>query len=223
MRKPFAAALLAALPFAAVLLAAACSDGDDVAPAYIQELADVATGADGLPQRLERDNGETCAVLSAGGVKALRADTLYRAAVAYTRGDGGVSVASVSTFLAPAPRVYPAEVLVLDKPVEKVAACWSSGKYLNFKLSLLTENSVLHAFAFHEAGLRQNADGTRTLRLRLLHQQSGDAAYYTRTAYVSLPLSQLSGRLRRGTDSVYVTVSTSAGSSAYTRLYAAAE
>ncbi len=211
-----AAALFA---LAAALLPAACADDDAAAPAYIQELADVATGTDGMPLRLERDNGETLAVLSRNGVNAMKADTTYRAAVAYTRQDGGVALASVSTFLAPLPKTYPAETLLLDAPVEKVAACWATGKYLNFKLSLLTSNDVTHAFAFHEEELHANADGTRTLRLRLLHQQSGNAAYYTRTAYISLPLAALTSRLRQGTDTVSVSVTTPSGRTAYPRLF----
>ncbi len=211
-----AAALFA---LAAALFSTACTDDDTAAPAYIQELADVATGTDGMPLRLERDNGETCAVLSCSGVQAMAADTTYRAAVAYTRQNGGVALASLTTFLAPQPKAFPAETLVLDAPVEKVAACWTTGKYLNLKLSLLTANDVTHAFAFHEEQLRTNADGTRTLRLRLLHLQSGDAAYYTRTAYISLPLATLTSRLRQGTDSVSVSVTTPSGRTAYPRLF----
>lgn len=184
---------------------AACNE-EEPPEAYRQDFSELRTDADGFVQALKPDGDTWKPVLNSIGN--LTPDSLYRVTAMYIQRPKGVELYNLSPVLSPFPRPYAPEVMKTD-PLS-VNAVWSSGRYINLRLMLRTGGGT-HYFGFNEEGIDTLPNGFRKLRLTLLHNQNGDATYYSREALLSCPIYDYVGTLRSGTDSVCITLHTFEG------------
>lgn len=143
-------------------------------------------------------------------------DTIYRCMLYYNKVEksSGQSVAEIiSIGQVPCPVVKMLSEFdqkFKTDPV-KFESIWlsKSRKYLNLYLQLKTgvtdDTTAIQQLAFITDTIVSNADGTRTHRLMLHHDQNRVPEYYSTKAYVSIPASQLNG------DSVRLTINTYSG------------
>lgn len=198
--------------FVLALAVVSCSKDDEPLPSYQFSLADVATTHDGTAQSVTFDDGVSYPLAST--MRGLKADTTYRVQIAYLLdANNTVHLGSLSQLLAPKVETYPAEKVVED-PLN-VLTCWQTKRYINFRLSVKGTATGKQMFGFHRAECRQNADGSRTLEVKLLHSQNEDPLYYSRELYLSLPLQDLPDNLTSQKDSVCVHVETFGGKQSY--------
>ena len=189
-----------------------CSDDEEKLPSYQFSLADVVTNNEGTAQSVTFDDGRSYRLTAA--LHGLQKDTIYRVQRAYLLdGNNRVQLGSVSQMLAPPVMTYPAEKVVED-PIN-VLTSWQTSRYINFRLSVKGTATGKQMFGFHRAECRQNADGSRTLVVKLLHSQGGDPLYYSRESYLSLPLLNLPDELTQHKDSICVMVETFGGKQSY--------
>ena len=83
-------------------------------------------------------------------------------------------------------------------------------RYLNGSVYLMVGNIDAddlprQVIGAHSDTLMQNADGTRTLHLRLYHDQAGMPEYYSQRTYMSIPLEDVDA------DSVSLSINTYSG------------
>ncbi len=206
---PLFLALLAGLPFAA------CKDDDEPLPSYVLSLAEITADASGTATSVTFDDGSSYAL--AQSIGGLKADSTYRIQAMYLVQGTTAVLSQYAQVLAPPLAIYPEEKVKRD-PVELISV-WCGGNYINLRLNIKGTALGLHYFGFNQTDIVQHADGTRTLQAELLHDQNGDSLYYSRNAYLSLPLRPLSGQLRSGTDSVSLSIPTFKGCETYTFLY----
>ncbi|MGM9688413.1 MAG: hypothetical protein ACI3YD_05120 [Alloprevotella sp.] len=200
------AALLAALG-----VMAACSDDPTPLPDYQQTLADLPTDPSGCTDRLILDNGSSLSLTQT--VNGLKADTLYRVLAMMAQEGSTARLRSCSQLLAPPVVEYRDSKLTTD--AVSVVACWQTMRYINLQLSFMGTAQGTHLFGFHRRELVENADGSRTLHVLLLHDKHNDPAHYSRQTFLSLPLLPLQETLRSGTDSLHLTVGTPDGERTY--------
>lgn len=198
-RHAAVAAIAAALPWIPV----GCNGDDESLPAYCQELAEMATDADGFATTLATDGGDTLAIANRPG--GLSRDSLYRVAALYTRQGNGITLHGLTAILSPVARTYPESAVKTD-PVQ-LDAVWRGGRYLNLRLTLQTGGDA-HRMAFIDCGIEQADNGTRTCHIELLHDQNGNPLHFPRETIVSCPLYPYADRLRAGRDSVCIRVQT---------------
>ena len=197
----------------AMSVVTSCSDDDDKLPSYQFSLADVVTNSEGTAQSVTFDDGKSYRLASA--LHGLRKDTIYRMQIAYLLDNYNlVQLGSLSQMLAPSLETYPADKVVED-PIN-VLTYWQTKRYINFRLSVKGTATGKQMFGFHRAECRQNADGSRTLVVKLLHSQNGDPLYYSRELYLSLPLRDLSDELTPDKDSICVMIETFGGKQIHT-------
>lgn len=93
----------------------------------------------------------------------------------------------------------------------KFESIWmsKSGKYLNMSLQLMTgltdDTTAVQKLAFVSDTLMVHSDHSRTLFLRLYHDQGGVPEYYSTQAYVSIPTNTIDA------DSVRISINTYKG------------
>lgn len=93
----------------------------------------------------------------------------------------------------------------------KFESIWmsKSGKYLNMSLQLMTgltdDTTAVQKLAFVSDTLMAYSDHSRTLFLRLYHDQGGVPEYYSTQAYVSIPTKSIDA------DSVRISINTYKG------------
>lgn len=201
---------LAAL-LAALCVMAACSDDPTPLPDYQQTLADLPTDPTGCAGRLILDDGSSLSLTQT--VNGLRADTLYRVLALMAQEGTTAQLRSCSQLLAPPVVEYRDSKLTTD--AVSVVACWQTVRYINLQLSFTGTAQGTHLFGFHRRGLVENADGSQTLHVLLLHNRNSDPAHYTRQTFLSLPLLPLQDELRSGTDSLHLTIDTPDGERIY--------
>lgn len=197
--------LIRVLPL--MLLLCACGKDEAPLPPYVQELADLQTDATGRVEALVTDAGEPLTL--ANMVSGLRPDTTYRVVAAYVRNGTAAQLTSYAPILAPRVARYADHDIHTD-PLT-VTACWRGANYINLRLALRASVQGVHYLGFHETDYLRHADGSRTMCVRLLHNQNGDPLYYTRETYISLPLEPLHSLLQAGRDSLRLTVTTFTG------------
>ena len=190
-----------------LLLPIGCKDDEEIAPAYREDLLDVQTDGSGRTIALLRDDGQRFSITS-GFKTGLPADTVLRVMAAYEASGASAVVTAMQQVLVPRIQTYAAEKIVCA-PVA-VTACWQGGNYVNFKLSYLTGGGT-HAFGFHREELRENADGTHTLVVQMLHARGGDPEYYTAEAYLCCPLLPTPEEPFENCDSVRIKIPTNTG------------
>ena len=93
----------------------------------------------------------------------------------------------------------------------RIESMWvgKSKKYANLSLYLMTgttdSDSLKQVLGCRRDALVTNADGTRTLRLTLYHNQGGVPEYYSQRVYLSIPIQGMK------VDSIWFTVNTYEG------------
>ena len=189
-------------------LAAACGNDDgDYLPPYRPELCEVQTDAAGIVAYVRFDDGTDhfpVNVYSCG----LR-DTLFRAYAVFEPTADGVRLSRVSPVLAITP-VAAGSVTLRTDPL-LCRAAWRGGRYLNLLLTLQSgSNAARHVLGVVDEGITAAPSGTRTLHLRLYHDQNGDTRHYSRDTYLSCRLDAYAGRLATG-DSIALQVAEADG------------
>lgn len=127
------------------------------------------------------------------------ADSLYRCMLYYnkveTDGQQRADVLNMTFVPCPSPKLASAMEVITD-PV-KFESLWRSknGRYVNMGLQLLTgttdDTTAIHQLAVVADTLIQHPDSTRSLHLRLHHNQNGMPEYYSTKVYLSLPADRL--------------------------------
>lgn len=182
--------------------------------AYRQDFAELRTDANGFTQDLKPDGDTWLAVLNKVG--GLTADSLYRVTATYIQRPRGVELYNLSQVLSPFPRTYSPNAIKTD-PVH-LNAIWSSGRYINLRLTLRTGGGT-HYFGFCDEGIEELTDGCRKLRLTLLHNQNNDPTYYSRETFLSCPVYHYAGTLRHDVDSICLVLHTFEGKREHTFAY----
>ncbi len=210
-------------PLLTVLLALlSCSDDNSPAPSVTFDFVEAVTGSDGCVFRIVTDRNETYSTdrLIEAGVK----DTTYRCIASYSVSSDAAATSNSNIAATsngnPTATVYNIEHIysALPAPPEKftsqptdpvkLQSWWQGGKYVNAIVGILTTGQGNHGFAFCEDSPTQNADGTVTANVRLLHQRPLiDPESYTETVYLSIPIE----KYRTDCDSVAFTLNTYEG------------
>ena len=140
-----------------------------------------------------------------------KADTTYRCILYYNKVKTEAEVVSIAQVPCPAiVPLYEFEDEVRTDPVS-FESMWlsKSGKYLNLSFLLKTgvseDTTAVQHLAFVADTLLVNPDNTRTLYLRLHHDQGDVPEYYSTQAYASLLTDKMPA------DSVRLTVNTYTG------------
>lgn len=140
-----------------------------------------------------------------------KADTTYRCILYYNKVKTEAEVVSIAQVPCPAiVPLYEFEDEVRTDPVS-FESMWlsKSGKYLNLSFLLKTgvseDTTAVQHLAFVADTLLMNPDNTRTLYLRLHHDQGDVPEYYSTQAYASLLTDKMPA------DSVRLTVNTYTG------------
>ncbi len=197
---------LSALLLTACFLTA-CSNEDDSYPSVVTELVEIRTGSDSVATALLTDDGH-CYDISPQGIRATSPDTIYRCLCMYlpeTDGsEGTATVYQLQTVFSALPRPRENFQSLPADPV-KIVSSWTSARYLNLRISILTDGQGTHELAFCEDSITTSASGRSTVHLTLLHlRPEGDAEAYTESSSVSLPIYYYEG----SADSVLLTVPT---------------
>ena len=141
------------------------------------------------------------------------ADTTYRCMLYYNKvqdQSGQFLADAISIGQVPCPRIVPLpefEKELKTDPV-KFESMWLSrtGKYLNMSLQVMSghtdDTTAVHQLSFVSDTLMTHADHSRTLHVRLHHDQHQVPAYYSVQAYVSLLVDSIQA------DSIHFTVNT---------------
>lgn len=209
MHRLFRHLLLLGFP----LLLGACGDDAEPLPSYVQGLCELITDASGQAVTLVPDGDEPLRLENGG--TGLVPDSIYRIQALYLKdaASATATLRSKSNVLAPRPIELAADEVMKTDAVS-VVALWLGGRYINLRAGVKSGGGT-HVFAFVKELLRTNADGSRTLALRLYHDANGDAAYYTREAILSCPLFGYKD-LETGRDSVQISVNTPTGTEQFT-------
>lgn len=210
--------------FAVVMVLAACENeayesGDGGLSAMRADFVEMRTDGNSNITSIETDDGEELWLTQAISTAwAERPDTVYRALMYYNKaadGEGAPKAEPLAVSQVLVPQVTPIGQLVGDMKTDPVAlvSAWKSpnGRYVNLELSLKT-GAADGGTGSHTIGLvcddvDENADGTRTIRLRLYHDQGGVPEYYSVGTYVSIAASRLPQQLKPG-DEVSVSINT---------------
>lgn len=184
----------------------ACEEDAEALSAFRQDFAELYTNAKGQGERLYCDNGASMMVLNKPG--GLTRDSIYRVCAMYTEEPHGVTLYNLAYVLSPCPRRFSQQAIKRDPLAVK--AIWRSSRYVNLLLALQTSGGS-HRFAFVDNGVESRPQGHKLAKVELYHDQNGNAAYYTREAYVSCPVWPYEGILQAGSDSIEFTVNTFEG------------
>lgn len=200
-------------------------DSGDGANSYLTaELSLVGTSSDCSIGIATLDDGSTIRFSNPFTTDwAQKPDTVYRALIYYDRTTNDVASAPVKARAAtsvPVLNSVPAsKVPDMHTDALGVESVWlaANGRYANLSLLLkagkTSGDDVVQTLGLVSDGTTTNADGTRTLRLTLYHDQGRVPEYYTVQRYVSID-----SRLFEGVDCVELTVNTYGGVKKYNLL-----
>lgn len=195
----------------AMVLFGACTSDDAPLENYVFSLAELTTNSQGLATSIALDNGETLPLSST--ISGLKADTLYRIQALYVVQSTQVILKDYAHVLAPEVKKHSDQNHPFD-PLN-VTTYWKSAHYINLRLGVRGTTSGKHYFGFHQTNYVFNPDGSRTMKVHLVHNQNNDPLYYTRDTYISLPLRPLIGLLQERRDSLALSVTTFEGERTY--------
>lgn len=189
-----------AFVFAGICCLGACK-GDDgyVYPEVQTEFVCLQTDETGTGVKLLTDKGETYSIQSRDGLGNLTPDTIYRTVSVFELLPDGKEVQLYSCKGIVSPNPLRAEAFksgVKTDPVN-IQSIWMSGNYLNMVL-LVPVKEEKHGFHFVDEGIWTADDGTKTLNLRLYHDNNDDYAAFTNRVYLSVPLHGYKDRLIAG-------------------------
>ncbi len=211
MNKPKLSATVALVAFLFALVS--CSDEEKAVAPYVEDLACIVTNANGHAVSFISDDGKTYAL--SNSVTGLRPDSTYRVLALFTRDtlNHTVWLTDYARILAPEPVAYKPQATVYD--AVGVTSVWKGGGYVNLRLALKATYSGTHYFGFNLLDTTTSASGVRTAHVKVIHSQNNDPLYYTREAYLSMPLAKLSQNFTAGTDSICLAVKTFNGEKEY--------
>jgi hypothetical protein len=196
----------------ALLLAAltACGGDDDyVYPNVVTNFVDLHTSSQGVAESLTTDEGHTWLIQPREGLGGLTPDSTYRMVTMYEPlddKDNYVQLYTVQKVIAPYPRWYGDFKDIATDPVE-LTAIWRRGNYLNLTVKAQVKDQA-HSYHFvHQGILTDGQDGHRTLQLLLYHNRNNDTEAFSRTVYLSVPLSVYADSLQTG-DSIRFSLNT---------------
>jgi hypothetical protein len=107
--------------------------------------------------------------------------------------DNTVRIYAMSAVLSPAPVPLSDKAFngVLKSDPMEMTSIWAGYKYINMLLSLKADGTAAHLLHFIEESAGEvDADGERSVNILLYHDSNDSGDYYTKRAYVSLPLEQ---------------------------------
>lgn len=204
------------MAMAAVVLTA-CDDHDSWADDYITDFADLITDAEGRLSTMNLDNGEHFTIISTrqdpiavleNERSSLTPDSTYRCVCIYTRSDTEAEIANFAPAFAPAPMADSVLLSIthnLKTDPCRIQGIWRGGNYVNARM-LVQGQTLSHTAAFVDRGITQKEDGSRILHILLYHDQNGDTEAFTRTIYLSMPLTAYRNVLTHNQDSIYFSV-----------------
>lgn len=173
------------------------------------ELVEAHANSDKLIDWCVTDEGERLLLtqpLKMNGVQT--ADTIYRALLYYNKVEQGADVVSAGIITTLAPH----RIKDMKTDPVRFESLWMGQNhcYLNGSIYLMIGNIAAEdlprqVIGAHTDTLMQNADGTRTLHLRLYHDQAGMPEYYSQRTYMSIPLEGVEA------DSVSLSINTYSG------------
>lgn len=196
--------------YVAVFLTA-CSSEDKPLDNYVFSLAELSTNSHGVATSITLDTGETR--LLSTPLIGLTSDTTYRIQALYVAQGEGIVLKDYSFVLSPQVKTYSEYSHPYD-PLN-VTTCWKTANYINFRLAVKSTALGKHYFGFHQTDLVCNSDGSRTMRVHLVHSQNNAPLYYTRDIYLSLPLRSVTSVLQEKQDSLSLSVTTFDGERTY--------
>lgn len=172
----------------ALLLCGCTEDDEQRLPSYITELVEANANGKKIISSITLDDGTSYQL--ANTVACSVADTIYRCLCMFeVTDDAKAKIYSISKVFSPHAVVDSLLETRQTDPV-KLVSSWTTAKYLNARIGILTTSVGSHAFAFSEDSIREDADGTRHAFFTFHHRRpEGDAESYTSTMYLSLPLS----------------------------------
>lgn len=176
--------LLILLPILALLCC--CEGGDNYRyPSVLTDYACLVTDADGLPEELVLDNGDSYLVALAGEQSGRHyiPDTTYRVISMYEPEDDGVArIYSVSPIFSPVPTpLRLGETLRQDSVY--LQSCWLSGGYLNMVIEVKALNGQHHV-----GFVDTTPQGMPGKEFTLYHDACGDIESYRQKLHASIPL-----------------------------------
>lgn len=198
---------------AIVGIATSCSNDEEPLEAYQFSLAELSANAQGAAVSMELDNGKILTLRAP--LNRLKADSIYRIQALYVVGtDGKTTIKDMASVLTPKVMKFSEEKRTYD--ALGVTTCWQGKHYINLRLAVKGSATGVHYFGFNQTDFVTNANGSKTMKVHLVHSQNNDPLYYTRDTYLSLPLRPLADLLQNGRDSLSLSVSTFEGEKNYT-------
>ena len=195
----------AMLLISSIWLLSACDQSNDTwTDAYQMEFVDILTDSRGLPAYAVTDQGDTLRIQNQFE-KAAKADTVFRYVAVIVRQGDACRISSASKAFSPQPHKKNKDFAT--DPVH-LQSIWRGSNYINGIIQM-PGKELVHTMGFIDEGITTNAQGIRILHLRLLHDNEGDVAAFSRTAYISCPLHQYADTLIHRTDSIYFSVNES--------------
>lgn len=185
----------------------ACSDEETPLPPYQENLGDMLTNSSGRAVQMVFDNGSRRNISNT--IAKLKPDTIIRVRALYTESGENVWLAQCAEVLTPHAKHYRPSAIHTD-PVE-IVAVWKGMDYINLKLNTKGDNTTTQFFGFHSNGITTGSDGNRLMKILLIHDRNKAPLYFTHETVLSLPLRPLDTTLRKGTDSISLTIHTENG------------
>jgi hypothetical protein len=177
-----------------LLLMSACKDDDYHYPSVQLEFVTVEAGADGKVETLIPDSGDPLPVSNDRSNSSITANSRRRALSQYVVVGSGVTatadIYSLQSPIVPVPKPADDPAFkngIKHDPVD-VTSIWMGRNYLNIRLEVKVNTGKGHVFGIVEDRSKLDSDGIVTLLL--YYDNGGDAEYYNRDAYLSVPLSQ---------------------------------
>lgn len=183
------------LPSLLAALVAACADDGYHYPDIRQDFLTARTDDGGYVRTVQTDDGATYDVQNSVSASDQAADTTLRIVAQYavqSETDAPAAVLLYSATVAVSPLPLPASAFgdgVKADPAS-VLSIWMGLDYLNLVLEVKGTDAS-HAFHFVEDSVAWNPSAARReVHLSLYHDAKDDPPYYTRRAYLSVPLRQ---------------------------------
>ena len=182
-----------------LLLVVACGDDEYYYPSVKLEFVTVKSGSDGKLQTLLPDNGDEMLVSKDRTNSTISPNNSKRVLANYEvlshNGVASATIYSLQSLITMTPKFKGEEgygELTKTDPVD-VVSIWMGRDYLNIILSLNAKGGVQHVFDLLGEVQEESENGEKVVVLSLYHDAQGDAQYYNRRAYISVPLTKLVG------------------------------
>lgn len=194
-----------------VLTAVGCKDDEYVYPNVLTEFVEIKTNSSGRLSYIDTDTGKSYSINERSGINGFTPDSIYRALSIFEplsdeNRDLCATLYSCQFVISvvPTPEEEFKDGIKTD-PLD-IDRIWRSGKYINMVLDVMGKDKT-HVLNFVDKGIKNNADGSKTLAITIFHSQNGDYEAFTRKAYASIPLWSYEDKLSDD-DKVEVTINT---------------